>query len=295
MSWRDRPYAREDDHRGGGGSGFGARGMSMTSWLLAINCIIAVLDMILGGARRGSSLSPEKAFNFNIGQAVYGLQIWRWFTYQFVHAGFFHLLFNMIALYFFGPLMERWWGSRRFLAFYLLCGVSGAFLFMVLAYVPDLINVTERTALVGASGSIFGILVGCAVRYPHQRVMLLIPPIPMSMRTMALIFLTIAALSVVFGAANAGGDAAHLGGAALGWFLIKRSNWLNFADGLGSTLVNMKLNRQRRTAQRQQQTEMDGQREVDHVLDKVRMKGLQSLTAREKRILQRATDRQRGA
>jgi hypothetical protein len=190
--------------------------------------------------------------------------------------------------------MEQYWGSRRFLAFYLLCGASGAVVFTALAFVPGLLNVGLQSRLIGASGSVFGILMGCAVLYPHHRVMLIIPPIPMSMRTLAMVFMGIAVFSLVVGSSNAGGEAAHLGGAALGWLLIKRPGLMGFADGLGITFMNMKIKQQQRTAQRSRQREQANQAEVDRVLDKVRNKGLQSLTAREKRILQRATDRQQG-
>ena len=63
---------------------------------------------------------------FSVTEGIHRFQIWRWLTYQFLHHDFWHLLFNMIGLYFFGPLMERWWGSRRFLGFYLMCGFSAA-------------------------------------------------------------------------------------------------------------------------------------------------------------------------
>lgn len=294
MSWRDRDYAREEEYRGGGGFGVRARGMSMTMWLIVINLAITVLDTILGGSTRGSVLAPGYYGEFNIEKAVHGLQLWRWFTYQFVHAGFMHLIFNMIGLYFFGPMMERWWGSRRFLAFYLLCGVSGAFLFTALAYIPGVLAVSNASYLVGASGSVFGILIGCAVLFPHQRVMLLIPPIPMSMRTLALVILGIAGLGLIAGSMNAAGDAAHLGGAALGFFLVKNPRLLGFADGLGGMWTNWQVQQKRRSAQRSRESEIAEQRDVDAVLDKVRREGLQSLTAREKRILQRATDRQQG-
>ena len=287
-------------------------GGSVVVWLLGINFVVFLLDSTLTGSQRGSSLSPSWWGNFNIEEGIFGGQIWRLITYQFLHAGFVHLLGNMIVVYFFGPLMERWWGSRRFIAFYLLCGMSGGVLFTLIGLVaPGLIfDVAELTGqgsrpeqveLVGASGSIFGILVGCAVLYPHQRVMLLIPPIPMSMRTLALVVLGIAALSVLAGAHNAGGEAAHLGGAALGFFLVKNARWLDIANRVtfskpGAVQDNRRrrqAEKESRRAEKRSRKEKSLDAEVDRVLTKVKQQGLHSLTTTEKKTLQRATDHQR--
>lgn len=293
MGWQDRPYYRERTPAFGMG-GPGSTGLSVTWWLIIINAAIFMLDAVLLPSRRAAMVAPSPYLSFSISEAIHGLQLWRWVTYQFCHAGFLHLFFNMLGLYFFGPLLEQWWGSRRYLAFYLLCGVSGAVIFTLLHFVPGLIDTSPHTSLVGASGSLFGILAAAAVLYPHHRVMLLFPPIPMSMRTMALIFLGIAAVSILAGGRNAGGEAAHLGGAALGWFLVRRPNLLNFADGLGGGLGNLRLRRMQKAAERRRRGESELQAEVDRILDKVRQSGLQSLSSREKKTLQRATERQRG-
>ena len=184
---------------------------------------------------------------------------------------------------------HSWWGSRRFLAFYLLCGIGGAALFLLFAFVPDVIGLSVQSPMVGASGAIFGILVGTAVLYPNQQVMLLIPPVPMKMRTMAMLFLGLALLSLMAGARNAGGEAAHLGGAVLGWLLIRNPGWLDFAN----RGFSIKTKQVRKTARRDNRDKDDA--EIDRILDKVRDKGLASLSNKEKKTLQRATNRQRGA
>ena len=292
MSWQDRHYNQVGNE---GGRGPRMPKGSVVMWLMGINCVVLVLDGILADNRwaRGSQGPLSEWGCFSIEKAVQQWQVWRWLTYQFIHGGFWHLVGNMIVLYFFGRMLEAWWGSRRFLAFYLLCGASGAVVFSLLAMVPGLLNVSSDTPMVGASGSVFGILVGCAVLYPRQRVMLLFPPIPMSMRTLALIFLGIAALSVIVGSRNAGGEAAHLGGAALGWLLVRRPNWLNFANGFGGSIANAQLKRLQRKAQRQRQKVEDAEAQVDKILDRVREHGLQSLSPREKKILKNATERKR--
>lgn len=286
----ERDYYREESRGGGFLAGRFSK-YSAVTWLIVINFVVWFWDTIFGQSARADWLALGQHFYFSFDKAVSGLQIWRWFTFQFIHGDFFHLVFNLIGLFFFGPLMEQWWGTRRFIVFYLLCGVSGAATYLLLAFVPGLLPFGTGAALIGASGGVFGILVGCAVLYPHQRVMLLFPPIPMSMRTLALIFLAIAALKVIVGHMNAGGEAAHLGGALLGFVLVKNGRWLDWADRIrspGPTIRQAKVQRDRNQARNEQA-------EVDRILDKVRDRGLQSLSRKEKNILSRATERSRRA
>lgn len=298
MAWQDRHY-NQDSFRGGGrggaAGGIGGRlgGASVVMWLMGINVVVFLLDGVLTSGVRTQSISPYLWGNFNLAEGFYGFQLWRWVTYQFLHHGFMHILFNMIGLYFFGPMLEKWWGSRRFLAFYLLCGISGAAVMTLLSFVPGLLFVGPLTQLVGASGSLFGILAGAAVLFPHQRVMLLFPPIPMAMRTMALLFMGLAFLSVMAGTPNAGGEAAHLGGALLGFMLVKNARWLDWADRFSPSAIQHGVNKGR--FERKRKREVIDQAEVDRILDKVRDKGLGSLSRKEKSVLNEATERQNRA
>jgi len=301
MGWQDRDYNQRGHGRALGGAG---GGMSVATILMIVNCVVFVLDTILtGGSRIPDWMSPYLVGRFTIDEAVYKFQIWRVLTYQFLHGDFFHILFNMIGLYFFGRLLEQWWGSKRFLAFYLLCGVGGVVPYTLVELVwPSLIvdtgysqvngEIVRHIGLIGASGAIFGILIGCAVLYPRQRVQLLFPPIPMTMRTMALVFLGIAVLSVIAGTENVGGELAHLGGAALGYLLVKKAALLSWADRLSPEAIQAGYNKGRfdRKIKKQQAT----REEVDRILAKVSEQGIQSLSAKEKKILQQDTDRLRG-
>ncbi len=296
MGFDDRDYNRHDAGGGrGGGGGFRMGGLqwprgSIVSRLIIINAVIFIWDRIMADSDRGGALVIAEYAYFSVQKGIHELQIWRWFSYQFIHANFGHIFFNMLGLFFFGPMIERWWGSRRFLAFYLLCGVSGAFVTVLLGTIPGLIFFRADTALVGASGSLFGILIACAVLYPHQRVMLLFPPIPMTMRTMATFFLLVAALTIIVGGQNAGGEAAHLGGAALGFFLVRRPRLLDWADN-----ERPRADRGAGRWQKKQTVARRDSAEVDRILTKVKQHGLHGLTRAEKRTLQRATQRQREA
>jgi membrane associated rhomboid family serine protease len=292
VSWRDRDYSRA-----GYDDGYGASPMrrmsnkSVVFWLIAINVAVFVLDGVLGTRANGHYLTQIGAFTWE--EAIRGGQFWRFLTFQFLHAGLGHIFFNMLALYFFGPMIESYLGSRRFLAFYLLCGIAGAIAYIGLWLMGFYVS-SATVKLVGASAGIYGVLLAAARIAPNTKVMLLFPPIPIQLRTMAWIFVGIATYYVLTAGSNAGGQAAHLGGAALGFLLIRKPGLLNFADGLGGKWRQMQARQTQRSAQRRHQQEQRERQQVDAVLDKVRREGLQSLTDREKRILQRATDNQRG-
>jgi membrane associated rhomboid family serine protease len=166
--------------------------------------------------------------HFSAQTAIFELQIWRFISFQFLHASLAHLIFNMIGLYFFGPMVESYLGARRFMAFYLLCGIMGAVSYLLL-WAPGVLVTASWIPLVGASAGIFGILIAGARLAPDAVVMLLFPPIPMRLNTLAWVLIGIGIVSVVFGGPNAGGQAAHLGGAALGYVLIRRPQLLDFA------------------------------------------------------------------
>ncbi|MEX2213442.1 MAG: rhomboid family intramembrane serine protease [Phycisphaeraceae bacterium] len=302
MAWHERDYNREEQHTSGGfGRNFSTR--TVVTWLIIINAVIFLLDAILTGSQRASWLSPYIHGAFDVGRAVHGWQLWRWFTYQFLHGDFFHVFFNMLGLYFFGPMIENYLGSRRFLAFYLLCGMSGAVLYsLIVSFAPGLIfpdmivRVAGQVPLIGASGSVFGVLIAAACVAPRQRVMLLFPPIPMELRTMAMVFLGIATLSLLAGSSNAGGDACHLGGAALGYLFIKRTWLLNWADRLGGDgWRRWKEKRRSRKVSREREESVAMEAEVDRILAKVKDHGLHSLTEGENKSLQRATENKRKA
>jgi len=136
MGIYDRDYAR-DSYQGGGrmriGVGFGGLG-PIVKWLLIINFVVFLL-----------TISPVLKKYLFVGGAIYPenylwmMQIWRLITYQFLHLHAQHFLFNMVFLYFFGPFLEHYWGSRHFLKFYLSCGAVGGILYQLLV----LMNVME--------------------------------------------------------------------------------------------------------------------------------------------------------
>jgi membrane associated rhomboid family serine protease len=221
MGFENRDYARAPRNTP---SAIGSMRMwSITTWLIAINIAVYLLNLTMDNiiANWGALI---------VAPVVYGWQLWRFITFQFLHATPSHLFFNMLALYFFGPMVESFLGARRYLAFYLLCGIGGGLLFLVF-WRMSMMGVSTEGSLVGASAGIFGVLIAGAKLAPNTTVMLLFPPIPMRLKTLALILLGIAAFSVLQNVRNAGGEAAHLGGAAVGAALIQWPDALNVFDG----------------------------------------------------------------
>jgi membrane associated rhomboid family serine protease len=234
MGIYDRDYYRQPNSRFGNW-----RGWPVTTWLIILNCAVFVAD----GLIQRLTQPPEAILYqsgplqnwgyFSLDLAIRHAQVWRFFTFQFLHLGLIHLGMNMLGLYYFGPMVESHLGRRRYIAFYLLCGFGGALLYVILFGTGILVE-NPDTRLLGASASIFGILVAAAIVAPYEVIRLWLPPISLYLRTLVLIFLGISVYVVVMygkvGAYNAGGEAAHLGGAALGWLLIKNEQWLDFFD-----------------------------------------------------------------
>ena len=143
-------------------------------------------------------------------------QVWQVVTYGFLHGGFTHLLFNMFALYMFGPEIERLVGSKRFAIYYGVCVVTAALTQLAVQHLEN----GPSIATVGASGGIFGLLLAYGLAFPHRKLMLIFPPIPMP----AWLFVTLYGLLELYlgvSGRNAGvAHFAHLGGMIGGFALI---------------------------------------------------------------------------
>lgn len=242
-------------------------------------------------------------FDWNSLQPI-GFEFWRFVSFQFLHANLMHLLFNMIGLFLFGRLVEQYLGSKRYLAFYLLCGIAGAVMYLLLNLIgwtgltvfgvrlPLVLISDPATPLIGASAGVFGVVIASAFLVPNARVVLFFV-IPMRLATLAYGLVIVALLSVFFGWTNAGGEAAHLGGAIAGWFFIRRPNLLHgFFDFLGRFDPWSRSNAARRVAMSQARgTPLKTEAELDRILAKIHDSGLQSLTKREQKLLREASRR----
>lgn len=291
MSWEDRHYNQAGDEGYGPRRAPGIRGgpPGMIVWLLMINVLVFITDEILTNSARGDFLSPNKWGSYSLEKSW---QAWRFVTYQFLHGGAMHLIGNMIFLWIFGQFMERFWGSKRFLAFYLITGIGGAVMFGLVSLIPEIAHTAPFIPLVGASGSIFGLMVGAWMKYPKEELRFILMPFGITIQLLCGLYVFFNVLQVVAGSTGAGSATAHLGGALVGFLLIKKPGLLNWADRISPQAIKDGYTKGRFEKKLKQQ--QASREEVDRILAKVSDKGLQSLTSREKKILKQDTERLRG-
>jgi len=277
MGLYDRDYTQENYRSQSSGAPqmrFVSAGLApVVKWLLIINT----------AAYLASFLVPAVEYFFFEWFSVYptsvgrSLQLWRLITYQFLHDGPWHLFVNMLALFFFGPMLERSWGGRKFLVFYLLCGMTGGIVYPLLVLAGWL----DAAYLVGASGSILGMLAAGAILFPNLTVYVW-GIFPLRLITLAIIFAGISIITLLRPdrSANAGGEAAHFAGMVTGAIYVLSQSW--------RAKLRLKIRgggwEKKMAAQRKLQVE------VDRILQKVHDSGIHSLTAQEKRILKKATE-----
>ena len=144
-------------------------------------------------------------------------QIWQLVTYSFLHGSLAHIFFNMFALYMFGADIERLFGSRFFLGYYLASVLAAAIVHLVITTWMG----APPYPTVGASGGVYGLLLAYGLYFPNRQLMLLIPPIPMRARTFVIVFAVIALVLGVTGTADGIAHFAHLGGMLGGWLMLR--------------------------------------------------------------------------
>ena len=161
---------------------------------------------------------------------------WQVVTHMFMHGGFWHIFFNMYTLLIFGCVVERIIGSKKFLLFYFICGLGAVALHLGVEYLQmqsymqgaalgnataiQNIAMIKNTPTVGASGAIYGVLMGYAMLFPESRMTLLFPPVTLSAKWMVAIFAAIELFTGVTGISAGIAHFAHLGGMLIGWLMI---------------------------------------------------------------------------
>jgi rhomboid-like protein len=209
--------------------------------LLIINLICFVPFVVLSEGNYAELIVKNfGVFYFN---SPY-FRVWQIITYMFIHGGWTHILFNMFALFSFGPILEYAIGPKRFFNLYFICGIGAiAFQMLVQAFEvhsfigsftlpydiqmisPDALSKVRdiyTTPIVGASGAIFGVLVAFGMLYPNMELMIMFIPVPVKAKYIIPVYILI---EIYLGFGQFGGDNvahfAHLGGALLGFILVK--------------------------------------------------------------------------
>ena len=191
----------------GFGTSFGSNTPPVVKNIIIINVIMLLFTMLTGDFM-------YKYF------ALYYVES-EWFspyqiiTHIFMHGGFWHLFFNMYTLYIFGSVLERVWGTKKFLIFYFVTGIGAGLVHIAFQYLTGMFALT-----VGASGAIYGILMGYAMLYPDSVLTLIFPPISMKAKWFVLVFAGIELLLGVTGTQAGVAHFAHLGGLVFGFLMI---------------------------------------------------------------------------
>ncbi len=290
---------------------------AITKNLLIINILAFMATWLL--QRYGLDLNSLGGLHFFLAPDFNVLQL---VTYMFLHGGFTHILFNMFALWMFGCVLERVWGPRKFLFYYLACGI-GAGLMQELAQFIRFYTIIDGASVlqmaemysaeinlwttVGASGAIYGILLAFGMTFPEERIFIFPLPIPIKAKWFVMIYVAIELFSALSSPGDGVAHTAHLGGMLFGYFMIR---YWNRHPGMGYNrnsgwqfFDNMKQNFERRRNNRSSWSKQEEsgraketdweynarkkakQDEIDQILDKIRKSGYDSLTKEEKQKL----------
>ena len=292
---------------------------SITKNLLIINVLAFFATWVF--EKQGLDLTATFGLHFFMAKDFSFYQL---VTYLFMHGSFMHLFFNMFAVWMFGTVMERVWGPKRFLIYYLVCGIGAGIIQEGVQYINyanenlaayDFVmtssgRITTEAYLnlwttVGASGSVYAILLAFGMTFPNERMFIIPFPFPIKAKWLIGGYIVIE----VWSALNTPGDGiahmAHLGGMLFGFLLIrywrKHPNFEQRFNGQNGFFQQMKKqyeNKRRNTFHYQPSTETPRweehkekeedsarQAEIDAILDKIRKSGYDSLTKEEKKKL----------
>lgn len=283
---------------------------TITKNLLIINVLMFAAYFVF--SRLNIDLNSLLGLHFFL---VSDFHLYQLVTYMFMHAGLSHIFFNMFALWMFGRIVETVWGPKRFLTYYLTCGI-GAGLIQTAVHANEFALNTWTT--VGASGAIYGILLAFGMLFPEERIFIFPLPVPIKAKWFVAIY---AVLELSLGPGMPGDSVAHfahLGGMLFGYLLIRY--WQRhpnggygggfygggYGSGYGSTGGRSIADKLKDFFSRFKKPGHDNssfgggsresdwdynarknkeQEEIDHILDKIRKSGYDSLSEKEKRKL----------
>jgi membrane associated rhomboid family serine protease len=273
----DRDYMREPVFR--------TPRISFTIVLLVVNTIVFLIQLFASQTLRGAEIEGNY-----FALSLHGLKqgyVWQLLTFQFMHAGWLHLIFNSIAIFFFGRQIEMIFGSARFLTLYFSSGIVGGLVQMLFA----LAFPTFNGAVVGASAGGYGLVAAFAALNWTERFTLFIYFMPVAMRGRTLFWGVIVLAVIGILTPNSGvANAAHLGGILTGFVFAR---WIFSSNGptLRMNWPRLKFP-SRRPPIEKSETELSAdeflQNEVDPILEKISAHGIQSLTRSEREILEKA-------
>jgi membrane associated rhomboid family serine protease len=288
----DRDYMRQPD--------YGSRA-SLTVALIVVNALVFFFELSVSG--NPHSLFIEDHYFALSGEGLKNGFVWQLLTFQFMHAGLLHILANCWAIYVFGRAIEETLGRKKFLILYLSSGVVGGICQVLAGWLwPGLFG----GPVVGASAGGLGLMAAYAVLFPERELLLLlffVLPIRLSAKMLLMLSAVLALAGIIFPISHIA-NAAHLGGMLTGVIFIRlfvQGRWgqWDFPSRRAAPreLVSTRAGKGSfwRSASEQPDEDLSTDEfvksEVDPILDKISRQGIQSLTAREREILEKARER----
>jgi membrane associated rhomboid family serine protease len=273
--------------------------VSFTVALLIVNAIVFVIQLAASNLPRGLFIEYNY-FALSLDGLRHGY-VWQLLTFQFMHAGWLHLIFNSLAIFFFGRPVETVLGRSRFLAVYLSSGIIGGVVQILFALcLPKLFG----GAVVGASAGAYGLVAAFAVINWTEQFTLLIYFFPVAMRGRTLLWASIALAMVGLAMPGSGvANAAHLGGILTGFFYVRQivqGRWPRWEspsrrreprEYVAAGKGRKKFWGPAAGTDEDFSTDEFLQKQVDPILEKISAHGIQSLTAREKQVLEKAREK----
>ena len=271
---------------------------TITKNLLIINILAFLAAYILHD--RGTEIN--EIFGLFYFQAPQ-FHIYQFFTYMFMHGGWAHLFFNMFALWMFGCVMEQVWGPKKFLFYYIVCGLGAGLVQELAQYFLE----ASYGYTVGASGAIYGILLAFGMTFPEERIFIFPLPVPIKAKWFVMFYVVLELVMAQASADDGVAHFAHLGGMLFGFLLIRyweRNPNSRFGRSQGRQFF--KRMRSNLGGRRQQDDDVahktdwdynadkkETEERIDAILDKIRKNGYASLTEAEKRFLFESSQKNR--
>ncbi|MBQ8456066.1 MAG: rhomboid family intramembrane serine protease [Prevotella sp.] len=293
---------------------------TMTKNLLIVNFLAFVATWVL--ELRGIDLTSLLGLHFFMAQ---DFRVYQFITYMFLHGGFTHIFFNMFALWMFGAVIERVWGPKKFLFYYISCGIGAGMTQELAQYVNylslglsefDQVNVGGTLMLtgdylnlwttIGASGAVYAILLAFGMIFPNERLFIIPFPFPIKAKWLVVGYIAIELFSALSGPGDGVAHTAHLGGMLFGFFMIRYwkkhpENGSGFGRNRGKEFfddMKRRFDERQRSSNRRRwvdepeesqeppkKPKRQNQEEIDAILDKIRKSGYDSLTKEEKKKL----------
>ena len=241
----------------------------VVKWLLILNVVVFLLQLLF--------LDRYLGFLGLVPASVLGKgYLWQLLTYMFLHGNFLHILFNMLFLWMMGSEIERYWGSREFLKYYLITGCGAGL-------VNVLVQPHSTIPTIGASGAIFGLIIAFALAFPDREILLYFL-LRIKAKYFAVLVGAIELLALFLSPGAPIARFAHLGGLVIGYFYIKRER---FFYPLKRKFLAWRREAYEASRRKQRQSDDRTKQEIDRILDKISNEGMGSLTASERRVLER--------